>query len=126
MGLVLTGIVFAMPDLVLGLFHSLLSVAHVSYEWISFILEEFIGHIFHLSKYRSQLIVFYSWLSIASYGCYRLCRKLPGFYRRFMEKLLWCKINILLYSQDLSPIQRIKLTTLYTATLISLLFLVMS
>ena len=130
MGLVLTGIVFAMPDLVFGLLHSLLSIAHVSYEWISFILEEFIGHIFHLSKYYSQLIVFYLWLSIASYGCYRLCRKLPGLYYQFMEKLLntwlWYKTYILLYSQDLSPVQRIKLTTLYTATIISLLFLVMS
>lgn len=130
MGLVLTGVVFAMPDWVFGLLHSLLSVAHVSYEWVSFILEELIGHIFHLSKYQSQLIVFYLWLSVASYGCYRLCRKLPGLYHQFMEKLLnaWlcCKTDILLYSQDLSSLQRIKLTTLYTATLISLLFLVMS
>lgn len=130
MGLVLTSIVFAMPDFVFGLFHSLLSIAHVSYEWISFILEEFSGHIYHFSKYHSQLVVFYSWLSVASYYCYRLCCKLPGLYHQFMEKLLnawsWYKTYILLYSQDLSSAQRVKLTTLYTAAIISLLFLVMS
>ncbi len=128
--LVLTCIVFAAPDWVFGLFHSLLSIAHISYEWISFILEEFIGHIFHLDKYHSQLIVFYLWLFIASYGCYRLCRKLPGLYHQFIEKLLnawlWYKTYILLYSHDLPPIQRIKLTTLYSATIISLLFLVIN
>lgn len=129
-GLVLIGIVFALPDLVSGLLHSLLSIAHFSYEWISLILEELIGHLFHLNKYYSQLIVFYLWLSIASCGCYCLCSKLPSLYYQFMEKLLsawlWYKTYVLLYSQDLSSRQRIKLTTLYASTLISLIFLIIS
>jgi hypothetical protein len=73
---------------------------------------------------------FYLWLSIAAHGYYRLCRKLPGI-SPVHEETVKClvmiqNINIPLYSQYLSSARRIKLTTLYTATIVRLLFLDMS
>lgn len=75
------------PGLYLAGWHTLLVFLHVLYESICFMFEELIGHSLHLSKYHSQLILFYSQAAFAAGLAYKLWRAAPWLYRRIKSYL---------------------------------------
>lgn len=83
----LIGSLVLFPDFYLDGGHYLLELLHIFYEWLCFMLEELIGHSLDLSKYHSQLIVFYLQVAIAGGLAYRLWRTAPGHYRRTKANL---------------------------------------
>lgn len=70
------------PDLYLAGGHTLLEFLHICYESLCFTFEELIGHSLHLSKYHSQLILFYTQVTIVAGLIYKLWRTAPRIYRR--------------------------------------------
>ncbi|MGR9044003.1 MAG: hypothetical protein ACU83N_01830 [Gammaproteobacteria bacterium] len=78
------------------IFDTLLEFLDIAYESISFILEELIQHFFHVSKYLSQSIVFYLWLSAALLVSYHLWRKLPGLLERLKNFMhfTWSQLTV--------------------------------
>lgn len=71
-----------LPDLYLEGVHHLLELVHLLYETLCFLLEELIGHSLHISKYHSQLILFYMQLAIAAGLAYKAWKTTPDLYRR--------------------------------------------
>ena len=78
----LIGSLILMPDLYLAGAHYLLEFLHIFYEGLCFMLEELIGHSLHLSKYYSQLILFYVQVTIVAGLAYKMWRTAPELYRR--------------------------------------------
>jgi len=78
----LIGSLILLPDLYLAGAHYLLEFLHIFYESLCFMLEELIGHSLHLSKYHSQLILFYSQIAIVAGLGYKTWKTAPGLYRR--------------------------------------------
>lgn len=78
----LIGSLILMPDLYLAGGHYLLEFLHIFYESVCFMFEELIGHSFHLSKYHSQVILFYVQVIIVAGLAYKIWRTAPGLYRR--------------------------------------------
>lgn len=78
----LIGNLILLPDLYLAGGHYLLEFLHIFYEGLCFMLEELIGHSLHLSKYDSQLILFYTQVSIIAGLAYKTWRAAPRLYRR--------------------------------------------
>lgn len=83
----LIGSLILLPDLYLAGGHYLLEFLHVFYESLCFMFEELIGHSLHLSKYHSQLILFYVQVTIVAGLAYKIWRTAPGLYRRFKAYL---------------------------------------
>ncbi|MGR8941136.1 MAG: hypothetical protein ACU83V_03495 [Gammaproteobacteria bacterium] len=78
----LIGSLILLPDLYVAGAHYLIEFLHIFYEWLCYVLEELIGHTLHISKYYSQLILFYVQVTIVAGLGYKLWRAAPGFYRR--------------------------------------------
>ncbi|MEC4747619.1 hypothetical protein [Methylomicrobium sp. Wu6] len=78
----LVGSLILLPDLYLAGAHYLLEFLHIFYESLCFMFEELIGHSLHLSKYHSQLILFYVQVAIIGGVAYKVWRTAPGLYRR--------------------------------------------
>jgi hypothetical protein len=83
----LIGSLILLPDLYLAGAHYLLEFLHIFYESLCFMFEELIGHSLHLSKYHSQLILFYVQVTIVAGLAYKIWRTVPGLYRRFKAYL---------------------------------------
>lgn len=83
----LIGSLILLPDLYLAGAHYLLEFLHIFYESLCFMIEELIGHSLHLSKYHSQLILFYSQLAIVAGLGYKTWKTAPGLYRRAKASL---------------------------------------
>lgn len=71
-----------MPDWYWAVAHHVLGFLHLFYEGLCYMLEEFIGHSLDLSKYESQLILFYSQVAIIAGFAYKTWRVAPGYFRR--------------------------------------------
>ena len=125
-GLALIGIVIiiTMPDVVMGLlfelvhffFELLYEVADISFEWIETLLDKIVEHLFHTELHQTQIIVFYLIMGIALLPLYYLWRMLLRLFFRLKENLhaahaAWTlyKTRVILYWQDLSLIDKIKL-----------------
>lgn len=102
------------PD---AFFHHLLVIAHTIYESIAFVIEEFLHHVFHLNKFQSQLIVFYSSWGVALYGLYRLWRRWPDISRAFKNHIykhyFWLKTQTLQIWKSSGLLQKIKLLLIH-------------
>ncbi|MGJ0483022.1 MAG: hypothetical protein ACR65R_00635 [Methylomicrobium sp.] len=83
----LIGSLILLPDLYLAGGHYLLEFLHIFYESLCFMFEELLGHSLHLSKYHSQLILFYVQVTIVAGLAYKIWRTVPGLYRRFKAYL---------------------------------------
>lgn len=94
------------------IFHTLLEFLDIAYEGISFILEELIQHLFHVSKYLSQSIVFYLWLSAALLVSYHLWRKLPGLLRRMKKFMLFIGSQLVVFWLELTLSRKLLYVTL--------------
>ncbi|WP_031430367.1 hypothetical protein [Methylomicrobium agile] len=78
----LIGSLILVPDLYLAGAHYTLEFLHIFYESLCFMLEELIGHSLHLSKYHSQLILFYAQVVIVAGLAYKIWRTAPRLYHR--------------------------------------------
>ena len=67
--------------------HYVFVIMHTAYESIAFILEEIIRHVFHLSKYQCQLIVFYLMWAAGLMVLYRFWRKWPELSQAIKHRL---------------------------------------
>ncbi|MGJ0514449.1 MAG: hypothetical protein ACR65O_01720 [Methylomicrobium sp.] len=83
----LIGSFILLPDLYLAGGHYLLEFLHIFYEGLCFMLEELIGHSLHLSKYDSQLILFYTQVAIVAGVAYKTWRIAPRLYRSAIASL---------------------------------------
>lgn len=78
----LIGGLILIPDLYIEAGHYLFECVHIFYEWLCYLLEELIGHTLHVSKYYSQLILFYIQVVIVAGLAYKIWRAAPKLYRR--------------------------------------------
>lgn len=80
-----------MPELLwhkLGIvFHKLAIVIHLIYETVSFFLEESLIHGLGMEKYYAQMLVFYLFLALGLWCCYRFWRALPKLMKALRAKL---------------------------------------
>ncbi len=110
--------------------HYLLVVVHILYESISLLLEEMVGHTFHLRKYHSQLIVFYLFWGVGLYGFYWLWRRLPGLLtsikHHLLKQFLLVKLHALYYWRSMHLSQKIKLMVINSAFVLSTVMLLLS
>ena len=74
-----------MPDVVFGLLaeclHLLFEVAHLAFEVFESMLDHFVEHAFHTNTHDTQLIVFYTIVTMATVGLYFIWLKLSRFFR---------------------------------------------
>ena len=128
-GLALIGIVImiTIPDVVIGVlaeiihlvFELLFEVADISFEWVETFFDHLVEHLFHTELHQTQIIVFYTLMSIVAYPFYYLCRLLLRRFFRLKETLpakvalyktraILYRQDITFYWQDLSVIDKIK------------------
>ena len=138
-GLALIGIVviFAMPDVVMGLlfelahfiFELLFHIGDISFEWVETLLDNIVEHLFHTELHETQTIVFYLMVGIVAYPFYYLCRKLTCLFFRLKESLLaaWTlnKARATLYWQGLSLYDKIILLVITAGVIYLASFLFM-
>jgi glucan phosphoethanolaminetransferase (alkaline phosphatase superfamily) len=81
-----------LPDAVfrlfLGIFHIILALAHIFFEFVEVNLDGLVEHIFETDVHQTQVIVFYLMLSIAFCGLYYLWYQLPCAYHKSKENML--------------------------------------
>ena len=78
-------IIFAAP---IEVFHFLLTIFHMLFEWTENSLDFIIELVFDTSLHTTQVVVFYIIVAGILYGLYKLWRGLPDFYQRQKENLL--------------------------------------
>jgi hypothetical protein len=134
-GLALTGIVImiTIPDVVIELliqfihivFELLFEVADIAFEWVETLFDHLVEHLFHTELHQTQIIVFYTLMSIIAYPLYYLSRMLLRLVFRLKETLpaSWAlyKARVMLFWQevvfnwqDLSLIDKIKWAVMAT------------
>jgi hypothetical protein len=119
--LFIIGILIVFYDVML---HSLFLLVHIAFEWLEFVLDRVIEHLFDTNRQQSQVIVFYLLWFIALYGLYRVFKVLPGWYGRLKNKTIStgfaCKLYILAYWDRLSLIDKVKLAAILSLSLLCL------
>ena len=109
-------------------FALILHLAEVTFEGLESLLDRIVEYFFDTEVHETQTIVFYLMILIALFPLYFLCRVLPGFFIWLKEILIttWArhKSNVIIYWEDLSSHDKIKMTILaiLAAYLILLLF----
>ena len=113
-GLALIGIVImiTIPDVVIGLliefihivFELLFEVADIAFEWVETLFDHLVEHLFHTELHDTQIIVFYTLMSIIAYPLYYLGRMLLRLVFRLKEtlpaRLALYKARAMLFWQD--------------------------
>ncbi len=112
--IVALGFLLHFPDLI-G--HSIIWIVHTIYEATSFILEEFLSHVFGLDKALAQLIVFYFSIIVGT-GASVL------FWQRFLRNFLLLKFyafqhQVIDYWHNHRALKKMKLILIYSALTIS-------
>lgn len=97
-------------------FTLILHFAEVTFEGLESLLDRIVEYFFDTEVHETQTIVFYLMILIALFPLYFLCRIMPGFFIWLKEILIttWTrhKNNVIIYWQDLSPHDKIKMTIL--------------
>lgn len=102
-------ILFAAP---LEVFHLLLELLHMLFEWTEVSLDFLIELIFETSVHTTQVVVFYIIIAAILYALYRLWRGFPDFYSKKKQQLrtfLSDEIAYLLSYWDESGINKMQL-----------------
>jgi flagellar biosynthesis protein FlhB len=112
------------PDMIVNIlitivhffFTLILHFAEVTFEGLESLLDRIVEYFFDTEVHETQTIVFYLMILIALFPLYFLCRIMPGFFIWLKEILIttWTrhKNNVIIYWQDLSPHDKIKMTIL--------------
>ena len=108
-------------------FALILHLAEVTFEGLESLLDRIVEYFFDTEVHETQTIVFYLMILIALFPLYFLCRVLPGFFIWLKEILIttWArhKSNVIIYWEDLSSHDKIKLTILAILAAYLILFL---
>jgi hypothetical protein len=108
-------------------FALILHLAEVTFEGLESLLDRIVEYFFDTEVHETQTIVFYLMILIALFPLYFLCRVLPGFFIWLKEILIttWArhKSNVIIYWEDLSSHDKIKMTTLAILAAYLILFL---
>ena len=98
------------------IFALILHLAEVTFEGLESLLDKIVEYFFDTELHETQTIVFYLMILIALFPLYFLCRIMPSFFIWLKEILIttWTrhKNNVIIYWQDLSPHDKIKMTIL--------------
>jgi hypothetical protein len=114
----------AMPDVVFGLLaeltHLLFEVLHLAFEVFESMLDHFIEHTFHTNTHDTQVIVFYTIMTMATTGLYFLGLMLSRYFRKVISHQIsvWTerKTQFLNYWAE-SAANKFKLIALFNAGL---------
>jgi hypothetical protein len=108
-------------------FTLILHLAEVTFEGLESLLDRIVEYFFDTEVHETQTIVFYLMILIALFPLYFLCRVLPGFIIWLKEVLIttWTrhKSNVIIYWEDLSSHDKIKMTILGILAAYLILFL---
>ena len=108
-------------------FALILHLAEVTFEGLESLLDRIVEYFFDTEVHETQTIVFYLMILIALFPLYFLCRVLPGFFIWLKEILIttWArhKSNVIIYWEDLSSHDKIKMTILVVLAAYLILFL---
>lgn len=111
----------AMPDLAFGLLMGLLHhvvevvlhVLHLAFEVLELNLDHVVEHTFHTDLHQTQVIVFYTIMSLGALGLYLLWRIIPPILRRWLNSLIGYgsrkKASCRYYWGEQSPRAKIKM-----------------
>ena len=145
-GLALIGIVImiTIPDVVIGLliefihivFELLFEVADIAFEWVETLFDHLVEHLFHTELHDTQIIVFYTLMSIIAYPLYylgrmllrlvfRLKETLPVSWALYKARVMLFWQDVVFYWQDLSLIDKIKWAVMATGAVYLASFLFM-
>ena len=109
------------------IFALILHLAEVTFEGLESLLDKIVEYFFDTELHETQTIVFYLMILIALFPLYFLCRVLPGFFIWLKEILIttWArhKSNVIIYWEDLSSHDKIKMTILAILAAYLILFL---
>ncbi len=121
-GLVITTIVI-FPEF---LWHFVVGVLHLAFEWIEFALDFVIELVFETGLHNTQIIVFYILGVLALIGLYFLAKRVPKMLNNFQNKLNRYrndkKAALRLYWQQLPFLHKVQFVTLSLTALTLLLF----
>jgi hypothetical protein len=145
-GLGLLGIVVmvTIPDMVIELstelfhlvFELIFEVADVAFESVETMLDHVVEHLFHTGLHDTQVIVYYTIVSILAYPLYRLARvilkiiirlinSIPTTYTNYKIQWLLLRQDIAYYWQKLPFFTKLKWVLIATSALYLASFLVM-
>jgi len=145
-GLVLLGIVvmITIPDMVIELstellhlvFELIFEMADVTFEAVETMLDHVVEYLFHTGLHDTQVIVYYTIVSMLAYPLYRLARvmlrflfrliaTIPVKYADYKTQWLLLRQDISYYWQKLPFISKLKWVLIATGTLYLASFLVM-
>ena len=82
--LFIIGILIVFYDVML---HALFFVVHIAFEWLEFVLDRIVEHLFRTNRQQSQIIVFYLLWFIGVYGLFRVLMVLPVWFGRLKKKM---------------------------------------
>jgi len=137
-GLVLVGIVImiTIPDVVIELvtelfhliFELIFEVADVAFEGVETMLDHLVEHLFHTGLHETQVIVYYTIVSIVAYPLYRLARVLirilfrylrtiPGKYINYKTQWILLRQDVVFYWQNLPFLIKLKWVLIATSSL---------
>ena len=109
------------------IFALILHLAEVTFEGLESLLDKIVEYFFDTELHETQTIVFYLMILIVLFPLYCLSRVLPGFFIWLKEILIttWKrhKHNVIMYWQDLSKHDKIKMAILFTLAAYLILFL---
>ncbi len=107
----------------LDFMHHIATIGHVIYECIASIIEHFLDEVFGLSKFHSQLIVFYSSLAIGIVIAYRCIQLLPNYAWRCFFAI---KVTLMQLWVQNNTFSKIKWLAVQTSIVLGLLLITLS
>lgn len=114
LGIVVMGLLLHFPE-VFG--HSILWVVHTFYETCSFLVEEFLRHVFGLDKFTAQLIVFYLSVAIGIGAAILLWRMSP--WKRLLRKFYSYQHHLMQVWQSQWSTKKLQVIAVQTAFMLS-------
>ncbi|MCX7107596.1 MAG: hypothetical protein NTV66_08540 [Methylococcales bacterium] len=118
------GILIVFYDVML---HTLFLVVHIAFEWLEFLLDRVIEHLFDTNRQQSQIIVFYLLWLIGFYGIYRVLMVFSVWFGRLKKKISSAfyafKLFIVAFWDKLSLIEKAKWVVAFTVSILCLFIL---
>lgn len=116
-------------EFVVEILHLIFEVFHNMFEWVELGIEHAVEHVFHTERHGSQVITFYTLMSMIGFGLYKLRFIVPRIYRFFRQlaRDAWIrrKTQVLTYWHAQNLINKIGLAIGATAVLYLASFFVM-
>jgi hypothetical protein len=122
--LFIIGILIVFYDVML---HTLFLVVHIAFEWLEFLLDRVIEHLFDTNRQQSQIIVFYLLWLMGFYGIYRVLMVFPVWFGRLKKKMISAfyafKLCVVAFWDQLSLIEKAKWVVTSTVSILCLFIL---